>query len=154
MKISQTHDTFLQRYAFTLSDDPARCDMDAIIGLLKHAEWMADETDDTIRRSLNHTHVYALFAPDGTLAGCVSVLSDQVFNARLSNLYVSADYRGRGLGRWMMSILLYSSRFRDVRQWQLIADEAQSLYRRFGFEVFHGDSEFMTLARGPQNNQN
>lgn len=147
MKISPHYDTFLQRYAFVLSDDPARFEIAQIVNLLKKADWMAGEADDTISKSLAHTHVYALLAPDGSLAGCVSVLSDQVFNARLSNFYIMEAYRGRGLGRWVMSKLLYASRFRHVRMWQLVTDDAQNLYHQFGFELFAGDKAFMVLKR-------
>lgn len=147
MKICKVHDTFLQRYAFVLSDDPTRYQIDDVIELLQPAQWLSEEPADVIRKSLEHTHVYVLLAPDGSLAGCVTILSDEVFNARLSNLYVVEAHRGRGLGRWIMSTLLYASRFRAVRTWQLVADDAQSLYRRFGFEVFDGDNEFMMLKR-------
>jgi len=140
-------ETFLQRHAFVLTDDPQKFDFEDVFRLIAQTEWMQRVHRDTIRKSLEHTHVYALLAPGGSLAGCVSVLSDQVFNARLSNLVIVENHRGRGLGRWMMSTLLYSSRFKDVEAWQLIADDAQSLYRRFGFAVFEGDGEFMVLRR-------
>ncbi|MEM7661847.1 MAG: GNAT family N-acetyltransferase [Pseudomonadota bacterium] len=141
-------ETYIHRHAFILSDDPSRVDIGAVASLLSDTDWMGGSTPDQIRTSLENTHLYALFAPDGSLAGCVSVLSDRVFNARLSNLLIVPEHRARGLGRWIMATLLYSSRFKNVQTWQLIADDAQNLYRRFSFELFEGDGEFMTLRRG------
>ncbi|MEM8635131.1 MAG: GNAT family N-acetyltransferase [Pseudomonadota bacterium] len=144
-----SYETFIQRHAFVLTSDPTRVDVSAIADLLAETEWMAGITADALRTSLENTHLYGFFAPDGALAGSVSVLSDRVFNARLSNLFIVPEHRGRGLGRWIMSTLLYSSQFKNVRTWQLVADEAQSLYRRFGFQVFEGDGEFMLRRRDP-----
>ncbi|MEM9668589.1 MAG: GNAT family N-acetyltransferase [Pseudomonadota bacterium] len=143
-------ETFIQRHAFILTDDPQRVDVDQIVALLAETDWMERESRETIHRALSNTHVFGFFAPDGTLAGCVTVLSDEVFNARLSNFFIVPEHRGRGLGRWIMATLIYSSRFKDVRSWQLIADEAQGLYRRFGFEVFDGDGELMFRRRSSE----
>ena len=147
MRICDQHDTFLHRYGFILSDDPAKLDLDWAVDQLEHQYWFAGEPRERIRRAVEGAHPYGLFAPDGSPAGFLSVLSDEVYNARLSNLLVLPEHRGRGLGRWIMLTLLHLSRFRSVRNWQLSTDDAQSLYRRFGFEVFEGNGEFMTLTR-------
>ncbi|MEO9971776.1 MAG: GNAT family N-acetyltransferase [Hyphomonadaceae bacterium] len=147
MKISKEYDTFLQRYAFVLSDDPGRLDMEWVLDRLMEQYWFEGEPRARIQRAIEGAHPYGVYAPDGSPAGFLSVLSDGVYNARLSNLFLMPDYRGRGLGRWIMSTLLHSSRFSNVRNWQLQTDDAQALYRRFGFEVFVGNGEFMTLTR-------
>ena len=127
---------FIHRYAFILTDDPARVDPDALARLVKATYWGRTEPIDRLRAALEGSHPYAVFAPDGSLAGCVRITSDGVYNARISDLLILEPYRGRGLGRWIMATLLYSSRFKNVRNWQLATDDAQRLYRRFGFEVF------------------
>ncbi len=147
MKICSEHDTFLQRYGFILSDDPERIDIGWAVKQLEQQYWFQGEPGERIRTAIEGAHPYGLHAPDGTPAGFLSILSDGVYNARLSNLLIMPEYRGRGLGRWIMSTLLYSSRFAGVRTWQLQTDDAQALYRRFGFEVFEGNGAFMTLTR-------
>ncbi len=150
MKISDRHDTFLHRYAFVLSDDPARLDIDWVVDQLSQMYWMKGEPKERIHRAIKGAHPYGFYAPDGAPAGFLSVLSDGVYNARLSNLFVIPEHQGRGLGRWIMATLLHSSQFAKVRKWQLATDDMHNLYKRFGFEVFEGHGEFMTLTRKTQ----
>jgi len=147
MRISTQNDAFLQRYAFVLSDDPLRFDMDWVLDHLVEMYWFKGEPRERIRRAIEGAHPYGLYAPDGTPAGFLSVLSDGVYNARLSNLFIIPEHQGRGLGRWVMSTLLYESRFSNVRSWQLSTDDMHALYQRFGFRLAEKNASFMTMTK-------
>lgn len=114
---------------------------------LAQQSWSQNEPRDLLRRSIESVHAYGLYAPDGSPAGFLSVLSDGVYNARLSNLFVIPAHRGQGVGRWMMSTLLNESQLCNVRNWQLITDDMHPLYRRFGFRLAEKSDVFMTLAK-------
>lgn len=147
MRLTYAPDAFLQRYAFVLSDDPARLDLDWVVDHLTHMPWGKGEPKARLKRAIQGAHAYGLYAPDGTPAGFMSVLSDGVYNARLSNLFVLPEHQGRGLARWMLSTLLFESRFCEVRNWQLITDDTHGLYERFGFRVAGKDDTFMRLSK-------
>jgi len=147
VRLTQEPDAFLQRYAFVLSDDRARLDMDWVLDQLAHQYWAKSEPREVLRRAIENAHPYGIYAPDGTQAGFLSVLSDQVYNARLSHLFILPAYRGRGLGRWVLSTLLHESRFSEVRNWQLNTDDKHTLYERFGFRIIKGNTSFMTLKK-------
>lgn len=147
LRLSREPDAFLQRHAFILSDNRARIDMEWVLDQLANQYWSKYEPRDILRRSIDGAHPYGLYAPDGSPAGFLSILSDGVFNARLSNLLIIPEHRGRGLGRWIMSTLLFESRFSSVRKWQLQTDDMHTLYERFGFRVAEKDASFMTLSR-------
>ncbi len=118
-----------------------------MVETLQALYWAKDEPKARLRAAITGSHPYGLYAPDGAPAGFVRVLSDGVYNARISDLFVLPEHRGRGLARWIISRLLYASRFCDVRAWQLATDDAHGLYERFGFNTFKGDGRFMTLVR-------
>ena len=147
MRLSHEPDAFLQRHAFVLSDDREKLDMDWVLDHLVQMSWFKGEPRARIRRAIEGAHPYGLYAPDGSPAGFFSVLSDGVYNARLSNLFIIEAHRGRGLGRWIMSTLLFESRFSDVRNWQLSADDMHDLYERFGFRIAEKTGTFMTLQK-------
>ena len=147
MRLSHEPDAFLQRHAFVLSDDPERLDMDWVLDHLTQMYWFKGEPRARIRQAIEGAHPYGLYAPDGSPAGFLSILSDGVYNARLSNLFIIEAHRGRGLGRWIMSTLLFESRFSDVRNWQLSTDDMHDLYERFGFRIAEKTDTFMTLQK-------
>ncbi|MEL7451838.1 MAG: GNAT family N-acetyltransferase [Pseudomonadota bacterium] len=140
-------ETFVHRDAFVLSDDPSRLDLDFILDCLATTYWAGAEPRDRMQRALLASHVYGLYTPDGAPCGCVRILSDGVFNARISDLFLLPEHRGRGLGCWIVETLLHASRFKEVRRWQLVTEDAHTFYERFGFQVFPGDGKFMTLSR-------
>ena len=147
MRLSHQPDAFLQRHAFVLSDDPERLDMEWVLDHLTQMYWFKGEPRARIRRAIEGAHPYGLYAPDGSPAGFLSILSDGVYNARLSNLFIMKAHRGRGLGRWIMSTLLFESRFCDVHNWQLSTDDMHDLYERFGFRIAEKTDTFMTLQK-------
>lgn len=147
MKLSDDPETFLQRYAFVLSDDRKRLDIDWVLDQLASYYWSKDEPKERLRQAIENAHPYGLYAPDGAPAGFLSVLSDKVYNARLSHFFITPKHRGRGLARWVMSTLLFESQFQHVQSWQLATDDASAFYERFGFRVFESDGKFMTRKR-------
>lgn len=145
--MSAEHETFHHETGFVLGDDPARLDIDFVLDVLATMYWAKDEPRALLRKAIGRSHAYGLYALDGAPAGFMRVLSDGVYNARLSDLFVLREHRGRGLGHWMMSTLLDVSQFRDVRAWQLRTDDMHGLYELFGFRVAEVDDKFMTMRR-------
>ena len=121
--------------------------MDWVLDQLGDQSWSKNEPRDLLRRSIEAVHAYGLYAPDGSPAGFLSVLSDGVYNARLSNFFIIPEHRGRGIGRWVMSTLLNESRLKNVRNWQLVTDDMHRLYRRFGFRLADKSDVFMTFVK-------
>jgi len=141
------HDTFLHRYAFVLSDDPDRLDMDWVVDFLATTNWGKLTPKALRRQALVGSHCYGLYAPDASPAGFIRIISDGAMFGWIGDFFILPEHRGRGLGRWTLATLFYSSRFRSICNWQLSTNDKQTLYRRFGFEVFEGNGEFMTLSR-------
>lgn len=140
-------ETFLQRYAFVLSDDPTRLDLDFVVDHLQVMPWHDGRSKEIIRKAINGSYAYGLYAPDGTPAGFIRIISDGALFAWIGDFFILPEYRGRGLGRWVLSSLLHESRFSSVPNWQLSTTDAQEFYKRFGFEVFQGQGDFMNLSR-------
>lgn len=147
MKIDTKHDTFLQRHAFVLSDDPAKLDVNWVLDFLATTDWGKDTQRSVKRAALEGSHCYGFYAPDGSMAGFVRVVSDGAMFGWIGDFFILPEYQGRGLGRWILSIIFYSSKFRMVKNWQLSTHDKQALYKRFGFEVFEGTGMFMTMTR-------
>ena len=147
MRLTREPDAFLQRHAFVLSDDRQRLDLDCVLDELATHYWAKEEPRGRLRKSLEAVHAYGFFAPDGSPAGFLSILSDGVYNARLTNFFIIPEHQGCGLGRWILSTLLFESRFCDVRNWRLATDDGQTLYQRFGFRIAERTDTFMTLRK-------
>ena len=140
-------EVFRRADGYQVSSDPAALQRDMILDFLETSYWAKGRDRDLNWRAIRGSAPYGLFAPDRRQAGFVRVISDYAKFAWIGDVFVLPEHRGLGLGKWMVDLILNHSRFRNIRDWQLSTDDAQGLYRKFGFCVFEGTGKFMTLRR-------
>jgi GNAT superfamily N-acetyltransferase len=116
-----------------LDDDPARIDVDAVHDFLSnHAYWAEGRPRETVERTVREaSRVVGLYA-DGRQIGFARAFTDGVAVVYLADVYVLAEFRGRGLGVELVREMVEGSSWTD-RKWLLHTRDAHELYRRFGF---------------------
>jgi GNAT superfamily N-acetyltransferase len=116
-----------------ISTDPARLDFDAICDFLTRAYWARGRSREATERAYAHSLVFGLY--DGSRQiGVARVLSDTAIFAYLMDVFVHEDYRGRGLGKWLLETIFEYPDLKNVRRWMLATSDAHELYARFGFK--------------------
>ena len=118
-----------------LDDDPARIDVDAVHDFLSnHAYWAEGRPRETVERTVREaSRVVGLYA-DGRQIGFARAFTDGVAVVYLADVYVLAEFRGRGLGVELVREMVAGSSWTD-RKWLLHTRDAHELYRRFGFDT-------------------
>jgi GNAT superfamily N-acetyltransferase len=115
-----------------VSTDPADVDMDLVHGFLTEAYWATGTTREQVRRSVDGSIPFSLFEDD-TQVGFARVISDRATFAYVSDVFVVADARGRGLGSFLVESMLAHPDLQGLRRWTLATRDAHPLYARFGF---------------------
>jgi GNAT superfamily N-acetyltransferase len=123
----------VQRDGYTISNDPARLDVDAIHAYLTTSYWATGIPRGTVAQSLLHSLGFGLYAPDGAQVGFARVISDWTTYAYFCDVYVLEAHRGHGLGVWLMETVLAYPPLQGIRRWSLTTRDAHGLYERFGF---------------------
>jgi GNAT superfamily N-acetyltransferase len=123
-----------RRDGYLISTDPARLDREAIWRFLRTAYWSPNVPRAVVERSIEHSLVFGLYAPDSAQAGFARAVTDQATFAWLGDVFVLEPHRGRGLGVWLVETILSHPDLRRVRRFMLATADAHGLYRRFGFE--------------------
>ncbi|MGH8228654.1 MAG: GNAT family N-acetyltransferase [Steroidobacteraceae bacterium] len=67
--------------------------------------------------------------------------------ALLNDVFVLEQYRGRGLGVWLVETVLEHPDLQTIVRWQLGTDDAHGLYARFGFRPIERPDRFMHRDR-------
>ena len=127
-----------------IDDDRSRIDLDRIVVWLSQSYWAGWAPEAITRRSWETAGVQLGLYRDGELIGCARAITDFSRFAYLSDVYVEPAYRGQGLGRWLVQVMLDHPDIQNVR-WVLHTKDAHGLYRQFGFEA--GDETVMQRAR-------
>lgn len=120
------------RENYTISCDPSKQDIDVVASFLKTSYWAKDIPTDTVAKSLQHSLCFALLDGDRQI-GLARVVSDFATFAFLSDVFVLPDYRGKGLGKWLIECVLAHPELQGLRRWMLGTKDAHGLYRKYGF---------------------
>ena len=120
------------RDSFVVSCDPADQDVDVIHAFLSDSYWAKGVPRDTVARSVRNSLCFAL--RDGARQiGFARVISDRATIAYLGDVFVLPEYRGRGLGKWLVECVMSHPELQGMRRWILGTLDAHELYRPFGF---------------------
>lgn len=131
------------RQNFSISTDPARLDVAAIAAMLQRAYWAQGRTREMIARYIQHSLVFGLY--DGSRQiGLARVVSDYTTFAWLCDVFIHEDYRGRGLGKWLMQTVHSHPDLQGLRRWMLATRDAHGLYSQYGWEPLPNPENWMT----------
>jgi len=132
---------------FTISTDPMRLDIDAIADMLTRAYWAKGRTREVIARYVQHSLVFGLY--DGTRQiGLARIVSDYTTFAWLCDVFIHEDYRGHGLGKWLMQTIHSHPDLQGLRRWLLATRDAHDLYRQFGWTLLDHPERWMHKFNG------
>jgi len=135
-----------RRDAFAVSTDPARLDLDAIHAFLSTSYWAEGIPRDLLARALRKSLCFGLYEGDRQV-GLARVITDGATFAYLCDVYVLPEWRGRGLGNWLMECVMEHPDLQGLRRFSLVTRDAHELYRRFGFTEIPSPERHMEIAR-------
>ena len=117
----------------TISTDRSRIDYEVIHGFLKTSYWAAKRPMETIRRSVEHSLPFGVYA-GGRMIGFARVITDFGTFAYVADVFILEEFRGRGLSKRLMQAMLDHSELQGMRRWLLATLDAHGLYSQFGFK--------------------
>jgi GNAT superfamily N-acetyltransferase len=132
-----------QRDDFVISDERARLDIEVIHRFLStETYWASGRSLDTVKRSIDHSLPFGLYQ-GSDLIGFARVVTDYATFAWIADVFVLGQFRGRGLAKWLMKVILSHPQLQGFRRWVLATKDAHELYRRFGFRELHRPERWM-----------
>lgn len=135
------------RDKFTISTDPSRLDVDAIADMLARAYWAQGRTSEMICRYLQHSLTFGLY--DGSRQiGLARIISDYTTFAWLCDVFIHEDYRGQGLGKWLMETVHSHPDLQGLKRWMLATRDAHGLYKQFGWIPLEPPERWMMKVNG------
>jgi GNAT superfamily N-acetyltransferase len=116
-----------------LDDDPARIDVDAVHDYLANESyWAKGRPRDVVERLVREAQrVVGLYDCERQV-GFARAFSDGVSLVYLADVYVLAEYRGRGFGLELVREIVENGPYADVR-WILHTRDMHRLYAKAGF---------------------
>ncbi|WP_440876774.1 GNAT family N-acetyltransferase [Thalassotalea sp. PLHSN55] len=107
-------------------------DVHRVKQLLSASYWAADRSFADIKLSIEHSECFSLYEGDLQI-GFARVVTDYSTFAYLADVIIDHQYRSKGLGKWLVDIVVNDSRWRK-KFLVLATDDAHQLYEKHGFK--------------------
>jgi GNAT superfamily N-acetyltransferase len=122
-----------RRDEYTISTDNDRLDVPLIHEYLSNSSyWAKGRKLETVQRSLNNSLNFGVYRGDSQI-GFARLVTDYATFAWLADVFILDDYRGQGLSKWLLEVIVSHPQLQGLRRWLLATKDAHDLYRRFGF---------------------
>jgi len=135
-----------RRDSLLISTDPHLLDLDAICAFMAQTYWAPERPRHRIEASLQNSLVFGVY--DGRRqVGMARIVTDYVTFAWLCDVFIDQQYRGRGIGKWLMETILSHPDIAGLKRVLLTTDDAHGLYSRYGFSVLVFPENWMERVR-------
>lgn len=134
------------RGRYSISTDPHRLDTEAIHSYLTRSYWAEGIPRDIVAKSLAASLCFGLYDEKRQI-GLARVVTDGATFGYLCDVYVLEEYRGEGLGKWLMEAVTSHPELQGLRRLILATRDAHRLYQRFGFQPLAAPESYMEVLR-------
>jgi N-acetylglutamate synthase-like GNAT family acetyltransferase len=133
---------------FLISTDKALLQTDVIHRYLSQESYWAEGIPRSIvERSIEGALCFGIYT-NGQQIGFARVITDFATFGYLADVFVLDAWRKRGLSKWLMEVVLSHPGLQDLRRMMLITQDAQGLYKQFGFSVWEFPERSMSKRIG------
>ena len=132
--------------SYTVSDDPARLDVNAMHAYLKRAYWSQEIPVEVVERAVQASLCIGAYDASWAQVGLARFISDFATFAYVCDVYVLEEHRGHGLSKAMMAMAASHPKLQGLRRWTLVTLDAHGLYEQFGFKPIANPERFMEIV--------
>ena len=130
------------RGEYTISTDPDLLDLEMIHGFLTSSYWATGRSIETIQRSISSSLSFGVYKERRQI-GFARVITDYETLAWIADVFILDEFRGQGLSKWLMEVIIKHPDLQGFRRWILATKDAHGLYEKFGFTALRRPERWM-----------
>ena len=136
-----------QNGEFTISTDQRLLQIDAIHKFLSEdSYWARERTREQTETAIKNSVSFGVYHREERQIGFARVVTDYATFAYLGDVFIIEEYRGRGLSKWLMQVIVSHPDLQGFRRWILATRDAHTLYEKFGFTALKFPERWMERA--------
>jgi GNAT superfamily N-acetyltransferase len=135
-----------EKAGFTISTDRSLLDIPYIHRFLTNSYWSPGIPFETVEKAIQGSLCFGIYAGQRQV-GFGRLITDKATFAYLADVFVDEEYRGKGLGKWLMEVIMSQDFVPGLRRMMLGTRDAQGLYAQFGFTELSANVRWMQLHR-------
>jgi hypothetical protein len=136
--------TEYKRDGYLITTDKRKLNIDIIHQFLsERSYWAQGRSKDTVRKSIDHSLCFGVYAVDQQI-GFARVVTDYATFAWLADVFILESHRGLGLSKWLVECIVTHPDLQNLKNFLLATKDAHELYRRYGsFESLEKPERWM-----------
>ncbi len=127
---------------FTISTDKNKIDIDYVHEFLSHSYWSPGVPMETVKKAMNGSSCFGVYDNDKQV-GYARMVTDTATFAYLADVFIEENYRGKGLGKWLVKTILAHPDLQGLRRILLATKDAHTLYEQLGFIAINNPERYM-----------
>ena len=130
---------------FTISTDKSWLDIPYVHDYLSNKSYWAENIPlDIVRKSIEGSICFGIYE-NRQQVGFARVITDKACFAYLADVFIDQHYRGLGLSKWLIEVILDYPDLQGLRRFLLATRDAHGLYEQFGFSLLTFPEKWMHI---------
>lgn len=135
-----------QKDEFTITTNRTDLQIEAILDyLVNQSYWAKNRTLEQMEIVIENSLCFGVFKNEKQV-GFARVVTDFATFAYLGDVYILDEFQGKGLGKWLMEVVINHPDLQGFRRWILATRDAHTLYEKFGFTELKHPPRWMEKA--------
>lgn len=129
---------------FLITTDKKKIDALYVHQFLSKSYWAADIPIEIVQRSIEGSLCFSVVYLNHQV-GFARVITDQATFAYLADVFIDENFRGKGLSKWLLEVIMAYPTLQGLRRFMLATRDAHGLYKQFGFEPMKNPDRWMEI---------
>ena len=136
----------IEDHGIIFSDDPQKLNPVTVHHYLStQSYWAQNVPLEVVKRSMDNSLCFGVYK-DTAQIGFARWITDKATFAYLADVYIEEVYRGQGLSKKLMSLMLFHKDLQGLRRYMLATQDAHGLYSQFGFKAIEHPDRLMAIV--------
>ncbi len=132
-----------QKGEFIISTDRALPQIAAIHKFLtEESYWAKERTREQTETAIKNSLPFGIYQGEN-LIGFARVVTDYATFAYIGDVFILNEFRGQGLSKWLMQVIINHPDLQGFRRWILATRDAHALYEKFDFTALKFPERWM-----------
>ncbi|WP_350291806.1 GNAT family N-acetyltransferase [uncultured Croceitalea sp.] len=127
-----------------ISRNKTMLDIDFIHNYLSmESYWAKGRSREDVVKSIENSICFGVFNEEQSQIGFARVITDGVVFAWIMDVFITDDYRGRGIAKKLIKQVVNVPELKNVNGIGLRTNDAHGLYEKFGFKKIENSETWM-----------
>ena len=127
---------------YLISTDKSKIDIDYVHRFLSQSYWSPGVHLQLVKKAMKGSLCFGVYRKNKQV-GYARMVTDKATFAYLADVFIDENYRGKGLGKWLVETILAHPQLQGLRRILLATRDAYQLYEQCGFTSINNPERYM-----------